>query len=200
MQNFADDIFYQLYCHLPGEVVSFNRVTGTATVAVGLKRVLPNYAVPAGQNTKPYPNLENVPVFLLQGSGGSIGADPKKGDPCLIVVMDRNIDQWVQNGGQQAPLSDRAHDLSDCFAFVGFNPLSQPVVSARLAGECGIADATAKVVVKNGLIDISNGPLPLNSLGGILDTFFTATAAATSVPQIAAAAAVAKAALATLLY
>lgn len=200
MRNFRDQLFYDLYCHMPGEIVAFDRTTGVASVQINLKRVIPNYAVPTGQNVQPYPQLDNVPVFLLQGGGGSVGADPKKGDPCLIVVMDRNIDAWLQNGGQQAPLSDRAHDLSDCFAFVGFNPLNKPVLSARLAGECGIADALAKIVVKNGLVDISNGPLPANSLGGILNTMLTAMAAATTVPQIAAAAATAQASLATLLY
>lgn len=200
MRNFRDQIFYDLYVHMPGEIVSFDRSTGIASVQVGLKRVIPNFTVPTGQIVQSYPQLDNVPVFILQGSGASVGADPKKGDPCLIIVMDRNIDAWLQNGGQQAPVSDRAHDLSDCFAFVGFNPLAKPLVSARMALECGIADALAKIVVKNGLVNISNGPLPANSLGGILNTFFAATAAATTVAQIAAAATVAEASLATLLY
>lgn len=201
MENFRKDLGYRLYCHLPGTVVSFNRTKMTANVAVALKQVIPDYTVPTGQRVFPYPTLSEVPVFALQGGGASVGADPAAGDPCLICVLDRNIDAWFQGDGQQpqAPLSDRAHDLSDAFCLVGFNPLAKPLVSARLAGECGVADAAAKVVVKNGLVNISNGPLPANSLGGILDIFFTATAGATSVAQIAAAAAAAKASLATLM-
>lgn len=200
MRNFRKQIFYDLYSHLPASVVKFDRTTGLASVQPGLQRVYPNFAAPTGQTTAGYPQLDSVPVFILQGGGVSLGADPAPSDPCLLCVADRNIDAWVQNGGQPAPLSDRAHDLSDCFALVGFNPVSRPLLSARLAGEGGIADALAKVVVKNGMVKISNGPLPANSLGGILNVFFAATAAATTVPQIAAAAAVAEASLATLLY
>lgn len=199
MENFRKDLGYRLYCHLPGQVVAFQRATMTASVQIALKQVVPDYTVPTGYRLSSYPQLENVPVFTLQGGGASVGADPVLGDPCLICVLDRNIDAWFQNGGQPAPLSDRAHDLSDAFCFVGFNPLAKPLVTARLPGEAGLADALAKIVVKNGLVNISNGPLPVNSLGGILDIFLTATAAATTVAQIAAAAAAAKASLTLLM-
>ncbi len=152
MNNFAKQLGYNLYCHLPGEIVSFNRTKGTATIKVALKQVIPDYKSSTGQRLDKYPDLLDVPIFLLQGSGASIGADPEAGDPCLVCVMDRNIDAWFQNGGQQAPLSPRAHDLSDCFAFVGFNPLtptnSPRDLSAREAGEAGIADAAAAVVAR----------------------------------------------------
>lgn len=199
MENFGKALAYRIYCHLPGEIVTYDRTKGTARVQVGLKQVIPDYTVPTGQKLAPYPQLEGVLVFALQGGGAGIGVDPKPGDPCLICILDRNIDAWYQNGGQQAPLSPRAHDLSDAFCFVGFNPLTQPLATAREAGECGIADAVAKVVVKDGRVNIANGPLPINSLGGILDTMLTAMGAATTVPQIAAAATAAKASLATLL-
>lgn len=176
MENFRKDLGYRLYCHLPGEIVSFSRATLTASVKVGLKQVIPDYAAATGQRLTPYPQLDNVLVFTLQGGGASVGADPVAGDPCLICIMDRNIDAWFQNGGQQAPLSDRAHDLSDAFCFVGFNPLVKPLASARAAGECGIADALAAVVVKDGKVGIRNGALPANNLSGILTTLFTALA------------------------
>lgn len=173
MANFRAQIFYDLYVHVPGTIVAFNRATGLATVQPGLRRVYPTYTVPGGQTTKPYPQVANVMVFTLQGGGASVGADPAVGDPCLLLVADRNLDAWRQNGGQQAPLSDRAHHLSDCFALVGFNPLSAPLVSARLAGEAGIADALAKVTVKQGRLKIGNN---LTDLATILKTLFTVLA------------------------
>lgn len=200
MENFRKEINYRLYCHLPGEIVSFSRATMTASVQVGLKQVIPDYTSPTGQVLLPYPQIDDVPVFTLQGGGASVGADPASGDPCLICVMDRNIDAWLQNGGQQAPLSPRAHDLSDAFCFVGFSPLPKVLPAARAAGEAGVADALAAVVVKNGLISLRNGPLPANSLGGILNTMLTAMGAATTVAEIAAAATTAQAALNLLLY
>lgn len=167
---------YRFYCHLPGAIVSFNRATGTAVVNVGLKQVIPDVTAPTGMRLAPYPQLADVPVFTLQGGGASIGADPAPKDPCLLLIADRNIDAWFQNGGQQAPLSPRCHDLSDGFALVGFNPLTQLLASARLAGEAGVADATAKVVVKNGKVSIGNGAAPTQKLGGILSALFTTLA------------------------
>lgn len=160
MRNFRRQVFYELYVHLPGSIASFDRASGTATVNVGLRRVLPDYTVPAGQRTVPYPQLSGVPIFALQGGGVSVGADPQAGDPCLICVLDRNVEGWMQQGAALPPPSDRAHHLADCFAFVGFNPLGKPLASARLAGEVGIAEALdgtgAKVVVKNGKASIAN--------------------------------------------
>lgn len=201
MQNYGRTLRYNFYCHLPGEVITYDRTKGRADIRIGLKRVIPDYTTSTGFKLADYPQLSGVPIFFGQGGGASIGADPAPGDPCLIVVLDRNVDAWLQNGGQQAPVSDRSHDLSDCFAFVGFNNLAKPLVSARLAGEAGIADAVAKVVVKAGLIDISNGPLPANNLGGILTTLFTALAADPGLSGAShTALAAANASLATLLY
>lgn len=176
LENWWTSRAYRLYCHLPGQVVTFDRATLTITASVGLKQVIPDVSVPTGQRLAPYPQLTHVPVFTLQGSGGSVGADPAPGDTCLLAIADRNIDAWFQNGGQQAPLSPRCHDLSDAFAFVGFNPLVKIPVSARLAGETGIADAVAKMVVKNGKASISNGPLSTQKLGPILSDLFATLA------------------------
>lgn len=156
MENFRKDLGYRLYCHLPGEVVTFDRTRMTATVKVGLKRVIPDYVAKTGSKNAAYPTLTDCPVFVLTGGAGSIGADPAPGDPCLIAVADRNIDAWFQNGGQQAPLSPRAHDLSDSLVFVGFRPLAKPLVTERAAGEAGVADASAAVVVMGGRISIRN--------------------------------------------
>jgi hypothetical protein len=156
LENFRKDLGYRLYCHLPGEIVDFNRTKLTATVKVALKRVIPDYAAETGSQQAGYPTLVDCPVFVLTGGAGSIGADPVAGDPCLIAVADRNIDAWFQNGGQQAPLSPRAHDLSDSLVFVGFRPLAKPLVAARAAGEAGISDASAAVVVMGGRVSIRN--------------------------------------------
>lgn len=160
MQDFKWQIFYNLYCHLPGSIVSYDRVNQTAVVQPGLQRVLPSLVGNLGYTLANYKPVVDVPVYIMQGGGVSIGADPVPGDPCMLCVIDRNMDAWILNGGTPAPLSDRAHDLSDCFALVGFNPTSKPLVSARLAGEVGIAEPLtgtgAKVVVKNGKISIAS--------------------------------------------
>lgn len=204
MENFRKDLLYKLYCHLPGEVVAYDRTKNTAIVKVALKQVIPDYAAATGSKTAPYPQLTDVPVFLLQGGGASIGVDPVPGDACLICVLDRNIDAWYANGGQQAPLSPRAHSLSDAFCIVGFNPLPKPPTSSRAAGEAGIADALAKVVVMGGLVDVSNNAqnlkLILDSLiAQIISVNVGIAAESGTIPTAAAAATAANVQLALIL-
>jgi len=70
------------------------------------------------------PLLQDVPVMFTRGGGCVITHPIKKGDECLVVFADRNIDVWWQNGGIQNPFDNRKHDLSDGFAL--FAPQSQP--------------------------------------------------------------------------
>ncbi len=208
LDKFEDSIFYNLFCHLPGSIVSYDRTTGLAVVQPGLLRVFPNYAAPGAQTTAPYKPIANVPVFFAQAGGVSIGGDPKAGDPCMLAVLDRNVDAWLQNGGQPAPGTDRAHSLSDCFCFVGFNPISAPLASARLAGEVGIAEPLAgtgaKVVVKNGLVSIGNNTttllLALNALCTALDALTVNTGTGVISPATVTAINAAKTLLGEVLY
>ena len=69
------------------------------------------------------PLLMDVPVMFPCAGGFTITHPINRGDECFIVFADRNIDNWWQSGGVQAPFDTRKHDLSDGFAF--FKPQSQ---------------------------------------------------------------------------
>jgi hypothetical protein len=202
METFKLGVFYDLYCHLPGTIVSYDRASGTATIQPGLQRVYSSYNPDAPQATAQYQPLLQVPVFFAQAGGVSVGGDPQAGDYCLLCVADRNMDAWRANGGAPAPLSPRAHDLSDCFALVGFNPKAAPLNTARLAGEFGLAEAAggtgAKVVIKAGKVSVANAT---ENLATILTTFLNAVASSSVLDSATKAAATAAAAsLAALLY
>lgn len=190
------DIMAQLRVAIPGQIVTFDATKRTAVIQPSFNRTYND------GTEKPMPLLVDVPVFTLQGGGIHVGLPITPGDECLVIFGDSNIDAWFSYGGQQTPLDARKHDLSDGFALVGLNSQAKPLVTSLLALEGGIAGPLAKVALSQaGLITIANGPLPANSLGGILQAFFTAAAAdpGLSAPTKAAAAA-ASAALATLLY
>lgn len=200
LDNFRKYLGYNLYCHLPGTIVSYNRTTQRAVINIAMQKVIPNFELPAAAYTIPYPQLSDVPVFFPQADSVSVGGDPVAGDPCLLCILDRNMDAWKQDATSQAPLSDRAHNISDCFAIVGFNPLSTPLASARVEGDFGIAEPLAgtgaKIVVNGGFVTIANNTA---NLALILTTLLTAIGAATTVADIAAAATTANASLALLL-
>ena len=108
------EIASSLFCALPGIVESFDSAAQTATVRPALKR----------RNRKgeavSLPLLRDVPVFFPGGRTSGITWPVARGDECLLVFADSAIDGWFESGEAEAPASERRHDLSDAFAFVGF--------------------------------------------------------------------------------
>lgn len=108
----------------PGIVQSFNAQEMTCVVQPAIQA-----RVSAKDGTVSYVNMPlllDVPVFFPGGGGCSLTFGVAEGDECFFAIADRCIDGWWQNGGIQAPMEARMHDLSDAFAFVGV--FSQPRV------------------------------------------------------------------------
>lgn len=112
------DIFRTMNCVKLGEIESFDATKKTAQIKILFKRVLPSGDI------ADYPVLVDCPVVTYQGGGGALQFPVAQGDQCLLFFADRNIDAWFKNGAQAAPLSSRAHDLSDGIALVGINALT----------------------------------------------------------------------------
>jgi hypothetical protein len=132
----------------PGKIVSYSYPT--ATVQILGQRVLKN-----GQ-TSPYPQLQKVPVFTLQGGGAAVQLPVSPGDQCLTIFNDRNLDAWYQNGGSQPPLDGRLHGISDGFALVGINWSGSTAIPAPSSTEARLIYGGAKVGISSGLITIQN--------------------------------------------
>ena len=71
------------------------------------------------------PEFMDIPFFILSGGDFAVTMPIKKDDECLIIFADSCIDSWWQCGGIQNPIEIRNHDLSDCFAIVGFRSQSK---------------------------------------------------------------------------
>ena len=99
------DFLFSLHCAMPGIVESFDPETQTVTVQ------------PANDQL---PLLRDVPVFFPGTRSSAITWMIEPGDECLVIFADSAIDRWFDSGEPAEPPSDRAHDLSDAFAFVGF--------------------------------------------------------------------------------
>ena len=99
------EFFSCLHCAIPGIVDSFDPETQTVTVRPAVKG---------------FPLLRDVPVFFPGTRSSAITWMVQSGDECLVIFADSAIDRWVETGETATPLSDRSHDLSDAFAFVGF--------------------------------------------------------------------------------
>lgn len=106
--------------------------------------------------TKPYPLLVDCPYFVLNGGGAYIDMPIKKGDYCLVLFNDRNIDDWWDTANVSIPSDTRKHSISDGFALVGINPRAKAF---------SYDGSTLRVIVPSGIkISIGNGTDELLSL------------------------------------
>lgn len=115
-------ILYQLnnvHTALPASIVEYDFTTQKATVQALLNKVWTD-----GTDT-PIPILQNVPVIFPRAGGASLTFPVVSGDTCLLLFIERSIDQWLISGGQVSPQDPRKFDLSDAVAIMGLSPFSQ---------------------------------------------------------------------------
>jgi hypothetical protein len=107
------DIFATLNCHRLGKVESVNLAQNTLSATISSKWTQDDGTVIE------YPLLVDVPYMFLTGGQASITMPIEKGDDCLLLFNDRDIDNWFV-GNTTAPNTPRLHSLSDGLAIVGF--------------------------------------------------------------------------------
>lgn len=112
----VDDLAYTLNCHRVGIIESFDPVNQTATIKLVDKGV---YEYTENETIIDYPPLLEVPVLIHKATDGGITIPIIKGDTCLVVFNDRDLDNWLLNGLIQRPNTLRKHDLSDAIAIIG---------------------------------------------------------------------------------
>lgn len=171
-------IFQTLNCVKIGRITAFDAVKRTASVEITFVRPL------VDGTTETYPELQDCPVFTLQGGGGALTFPIRVGDECLVLFSDSNIDAWYSTGLPSVPYDGRRHDISDAIALVGLNSLAKPLSPAVTASEVSLDYSGAKIAEKNGKIALSNATADfltamdvfLASLGGSADPTVAAAA------------------------
>lgn len=125
------DIMLAFNCHAIGTIQSFDSTTQTASVSINYKKTYLQ-ADPVTGIYKPqlsdYPLIVDCPVFVNQGGLAALTMPIVKGDTCIILFNDRDIDNWYQTG-QVGPLAtQRLHSFSDGMILVGVSSELDPVI------------------------------------------------------------------------
>lgn len=101
-----------------GIIESFDASDQTASVRIAIKQI--QSVAPDGTRFfAEKPVLLKCPVIFPSGGGFTLTFPVAAGDECVVLFNDREIDNWFNNGGVQAPSTKRSHDLSDGLVFVG---------------------------------------------------------------------------------
>lgn len=136
----------QINCHQVGEIVSFNPSTQTAEVQIKMTYI-------RNGEIKSYPLILDCPCIVLCGGNGRITLPIEKGDSCLVLFNDRDIDNWYSSGQTMPPRTNRTHAFADAIALVGLRN-KQNQISGYFADGVEIKHGNSSIKLKDGYIDI----------------------------------------------
>lgn len=119
----------QVWTALPGIIQAVNLDAMTVDIQPSIKGVATSSN--GDSSFVNMPLLLDCPIVFPSAGGFSLTLPIHPGDEVLIIISSRCIDAWWQNGGIQAPIELRMHDLSDGFAIPG--PKSQPNVVSGIS-------------------------------------------------------------------
>lgn len=169
-------------CHHIGTVQSFDAENQTATATINYRRTYFNLNKSTGNYDpvlKEYPTLIDCPVIFLGGGNAALTFPVSKGDECLVLFNDRDIDNWFQGGGSGALATPRLHSFSDGLILVGLRSLAHSIDDFDTT-RAVLRNGDALVGVGDTLVKIANNSTTLNTLLQTLVTDIRNLVAATA--------------------
>lgn len=109
-----------LNCIKIGRIEKVDFTNQTVDVQVLHKRVSMNLNK---RELKDYALLCQVPFIVLGGGSSNLTFPITKGDNCLLLFCDYEIDRWWDTGENLPANYERKHDISDAFAIVGVHSM-----------------------------------------------------------------------------
>lgn len=132
---------------LPGKVVRVD-------VPGGKCDVQPLIKIKYGDETvEDMPVITNVPIANYRAGTAFISLPVHVGDTVELRFSQRSIDVWKSKGGSVDPQDPRKFHLSDCVAYPGMYPLTDPPTGAT-ADDIVIKNGTATLIVKESTLEL----------------------------------------------
>lgn len=115
-------IMSRINCHNIGRILEFDPATQTCTVELmQIKQFNEQTILP--------PPITQVPLIILGAGGGHITMPNPVGTICVLLFLDRNIDNFMETGEQYVPDTARMHDFTDAIALTTFTTLANPLAN-----------------------------------------------------------------------
>lgn len=163
------DILLNLNCHAIATIQSFDSVLQTVSATINYKKTYLQPNSVTGVYTPiavDYPVLLQCPVIVMMGGSGALTLPIAKGDNCLLLFNDRDIDDWFTSGQVGPVATQRLHGFSDAIALIGLNSMVSPLLNYdpdRVVLRNGNLGLT-QIAVGSTKVEISNALFNLNSL------------------------------------
>lgn len=178
-QLLQNKILSNVNCHNIGKITAFDKDTQLCTVELlQIKQYNTKSYIPAP--------ITNVPLVILGGGGGNITLPNPVGTICLLIFMDRDMDNFIETGELYAPDTPRMHDFTDCIALSSFKTLVNPISDYDLnavsllntATDNGYTNSSSLKVYSNLIELITSGKVRIanskQNLAGLMQSFLTA--------------------------
>ena len=97
----------------------------------------------------------------------------EKGQECLLLFSDREIESWFITGQAQTPSYTRMHSITDAFAIFGIRSIPQMI---QIVSDClNLFYKTSSIQLKDGSINIKTNKITLDGTDCIADNTYTIT-------------------------
>lgn len=175
------DVMLSINCHAIATVQSFDDTKQTITATINYKKTYfktnnDGSYVPVLYD---YPILLDVPVITMQGGTASLTFPIAKGDSCLILFNDRDLDNWFHTGQVSQTATPRLHSFSDGIALVGLRASNNPIANYDMT-RVVLQNGLTMVGLSDTLVKIANATTTLKQvIEGLMDVISTGFGGAT---------------------
>lgn len=110
LEKFEQRILKKINCVKIGTITAFNVSSNTVNVSIS-----------------GYTEIQDIPFSYISGANFSIQVPIQAGDICILLCNDTDLDNFMNNSGQEPAFSEDIHGLSGCIALVGLKNLSTAI-------------------------------------------------------------------------
>ena len=179
LKAIQSDLALKINCHAVATIQSFSQSLGpdgnpngfyVVTASINYSRT---YFTQSGANLVPqpqqqdYPLLVDCPAIILGGGSTYLQFPITKGDQCLILFNDRDLNNLFAGAKSGPVASARTHSLADGIALVGFSHVPSFDMNHALLSN-GNAEVGVPASASDAHVRIANDSTTLNTLIGNL--------------------------------
>ena len=164
-------IMSRLNCHNIGRILEFESTTQLCTVELMQIKQFGDQAY------TPAP-ITQVPLIMLGAGNAHITMPNPVGTTCLLLFLDRNMDNFMETCEQYMPDTARMHDFTDCVALTTFKTLVDPIQDYDEQAISLLNEDTSLKIYPDSLEVQTTGKIKLanttQNLAALMQSFLTA--------------------------
>lgn len=141
IEEAVDERLQHVYTAMPGRVEEYDAEFQSVSVKplVTFERTAQDGSLVADS----LPVIGGVPVVFPGAGSFSITFPIEAGTTGLLIFANCSLDQWLANGNEVNPGSDRRHSIADAIFIPGLRPFASPI-----GGSGGTAPSTTAMVLE----------------------------------------------------